>query len=700
MPVDSISSSQFDQFVKFANSAMTSTGEKSVAKLEGTTTAQGDHKIDVRTDDKVGALFRKGTTKTENDAVRDIFRDSVYEMFGGESKVPASVKDAMLMGDYRKGKPLTARRILAVKQAIDSVVTDFNTVLPQAKAIASTKRAYNGLDAAGRAQADVLVGVAIKSCIADKDALAVVMKNIDRIIAFGDGSLRSADGIKQKVEEIVANFNEIRTLAKKNSAVMSAGRDFMNSLEGKSLPPGMIGGIVNSVSGLKVDAMKHLSPSSSCSAIHKAIVQFDANIEEAMTSSGAARALEGGDELEPARNFVADLMLSKCGSSAVAKMQQAFNTDKMKKLVTFYGDVHVGVTNQPPNASYNQICALHDQASIYRKMLQAFKYAVDLKCGVPNNQKSEVPDYPGRFDYSEVDGNQIQDEIFTAGKKLLQTERQKFLEHVVQGDSDGARFLRSIYDGIIGPEQYNPKGLLEDQTSAITTAKLNWSMATSCKRFATGDALNTPFAKDIVRGMEVHLSNGVTLPHNFDQAREELAKFVADDPNATYAGLDVKSQRKVHIAMALLSQESIKAGFEGHSTALDPQKSSPAFGVGGPQDTARRVFNLSFENNGELVLRFEGTQPTDAIVKEDGSFVRTGPGSRLESSFSFKIKPDELDRLADVDFSTFDDTAANAVLDDPNVTSKPINAVSKFDPQFQFTSAKITCYSHFGATIN
>ena len=423
MPIDSISSSQFDQFVKFANDAMTSTGEKSVAKLEGTTTAQGDRKIDVRTEDRVGALFRKGTTKTENDAVRDIFRDSVYEMFGGESKVPASVKDAMLMGDYRKGKPLTARRILAVKQAVDSVVTDFNTALAQAKATASTKRAYNGLDAAGRAQADVLVGVAIKSCIADKDALAVVMKNIDRIIAFGDGSLRSEAGIKQKVAEIVANFNEIRTLAKKNPAVMSAGRDFMSSLEGKSMPPGMIGSIVGAISGLKVDSMKKLTPSASGIAIHKAIVQFDTNIEKVMTSSGAARALEGGDELEPARTFVADLMLSKCGSSAVAKMQQAFNTDTMKKLVTFYGDVSAGIINEPPNASYNQVRARDDQASLYRKTLQAFKYVVDLKCGVPNSQKSEVPEYNGRLNYSDVDGDQVVDQIFTAGKERLHIDR-------------------------------------------------------------------------------------------------------------------------------------------------------------------------------------------------------------------------------------------------------------------------------------
>ena len=49
-----------------------------------------------------------------------VFRNAVADMFGGESKIPAEVKKAMLLSDYDSGKPLTARRILAVKQAIDA----------------------------------------------------------------------------------------------------------------------------------------------------------------------------------------------------------------------------------------------------------------------------------------------------------------------------------------------------------------------------------------------------------------------------------------------------------------------------------------------------------------------------------------------------------------------------------------------------
>ncbi len=39
-------------------------------------------------------------------------------IFGGEKKIPESVRKAMIPGDYNKGKPLTARRIMAVQKAL------------------------------------------------------------------------------------------------------------------------------------------------------------------------------------------------------------------------------------------------------------------------------------------------------------------------------------------------------------------------------------------------------------------------------------------------------------------------------------------------------------------------------------------------------------------------------------------------------
>ena len=64
--------------------------------------------------------FRSADDKAANNEARKIFKDAIVDMFGGESKIPEAVKKAMVLADYDKGKPLTARRILAVKAAIDA----------------------------------------------------------------------------------------------------------------------------------------------------------------------------------------------------------------------------------------------------------------------------------------------------------------------------------------------------------------------------------------------------------------------------------------------------------------------------------------------------------------------------------------------------------------------------------------------------
>ena len=121
MSVNAFDSAQFAQFVRFANSATIRNDENSVALLD-TTTALGNRTIKAAgKEDSVHALIRSSAAKKANDEVRDLFRKAVADVFGGESKIPESVKEAMVLEDYGKGRPLTARRILVVRAAIDAV---------------------------------------------------------------------------------------------------------------------------------------------------------------------------------------------------------------------------------------------------------------------------------------------------------------------------------------------------------------------------------------------------------------------------------------------------------------------------------------------------------------------------------------------------------------------------------------------------
>ena len=64
-------------------------------------------------------IFTSSGERAVNNTTRAMFKAAIIDMFSGEDNIPPAVKDAMKLADYGKGKPLTARRILAVKTAID-----------------------------------------------------------------------------------------------------------------------------------------------------------------------------------------------------------------------------------------------------------------------------------------------------------------------------------------------------------------------------------------------------------------------------------------------------------------------------------------------------------------------------------------------------------------------------------------------------
>ena len=110
----------FNRFVDFAT-AQNASGKAIADAANGKFDASGlTRQVVVASGDKVGAWSRSQNAKDVNNVTRDIFYKAVAEMFGGESKIPASVKDAMNTKRFDgSGRPLTAKRIMSVKIAID-----------------------------------------------------------------------------------------------------------------------------------------------------------------------------------------------------------------------------------------------------------------------------------------------------------------------------------------------------------------------------------------------------------------------------------------------------------------------------------------------------------------------------------------------------------------------------------------------------
>ncbi len=108
---------QFEEFARLAGKS------SNVVRFLGSADAPTVHEVSVTKSDKVGnTWFRSDRVKTANDTTRAIFRQSVASMFGGEDHIPENVRKAMKLDDYGKGKPLTTKRIMAVKVAVEAAM--------------------------------------------------------------------------------------------------------------------------------------------------------------------------------------------------------------------------------------------------------------------------------------------------------------------------------------------------------------------------------------------------------------------------------------------------------------------------------------------------------------------------------------------------------------------------------------------------
>lgn len=122
---------QFNEFVKAAENA---DSRSKVVRFLGDAGSATVHEVTVTSSDKIGKIGRAGNIENANNTTRTIFRQSIAAMFGGESKIPPAVLTAMKTTDYGQGKPLSAKRILLVRDAVDQCRDMFPKQAPKISA--------------------------------------------------------------------------------------------------------------------------------------------------------------------------------------------------------------------------------------------------------------------------------------------------------------------------------------------------------------------------------------------------------------------------------------------------------------------------------------------------------------------------------------------------------------------------------------
>ena len=667
---------QFQSFVNFAQAAHMDGKDKRIARVsEGPVPAAEGAGLNGRTivaasGDKVAPLWRSQTNKDANNVARNLFRQAVIDIFGGINHVPKNVMDAMLTKDYDVGKPLTARRILAVQAEVAKASAQFDAALSTAKAkCASVYNIYaiyeghpgNSTHAVPKADLDRLVETAVKAALKDKDALEIVTKNIGSILVRGDTQLRSPESVQNKVAKLVRNVEELRTASAGNQAYFKAGLLMLNSLRGMAAKPGIITSMIRSVNAANIGDIKKLSGSSSGMAIHRAQEQFTRLQEDLFISSGADEAFDGADEKVAVRDFIALLVVAKSGRSAIAKIQSALNSENAQKLEFIYSAFSKG---QFPTDGISKGLQDHIETMAARasSMLSQLKMYVDSFMGIEASQSVPVASFKGEFHTGNFGAGDIFQDLKAAAKKQSAKVYEATMPAFIQGNGPAADAIRDMVTNKIGLEPgENPHQAFQYDASRNIRSMINWNICRDTKKILGGGGKDTPFAKDLARGMKVTLPGNKRLSSDFDTALNELAEFVTKGAKKTFAELDAKEKNKVYIVTSLLSQETGKAAFDGQFTAFDPDNFSQPIVTASDQEADTREFKLSFNEENQLVLDFEATQNLQVITvrKNDGKTMTnmTPAGSTAKSQVEFTISANEFARLANLDFTKFKDDA-------------------------------------------
>ena len=265
-----------------------------------------------------------------------------------------------------------------------------------------------------KAATEKLIKEMLAHCGDDFDLKDVVSRRIANICITATSQVRTPEKIKERIDAIADNFRELRELSKNRPAVYEAGKRMMVALDGKALPPGMIAKLVLEASNAKIDAIRKLSPRSSALEIHHAISQFSENIVTAMNLSEAEAKTDGANEKQACRNFIAGVMIGRCGGAkSLRAMQGAFAGDTPGKMLSLYESV----VNSQQNEGVEQrlVIPFENLASNHMMNIANLKGAIDV--ALDGDFGEDIVPFNGEFNADEINAAEILDDLLNLASR-------------------------------------------------------------------------------------------------------------------------------------------------------------------------------------------------------------------------------------------------------------------------------------------
>ena len=200
----------------------------------------------------------------------------------------------------------------------------------------------------------------------------------------------------------------MRKAAAGNERIEKAGINFLWGMNGKSVPPGLIGKMLKAASAEKTGEFSKLSATSTPQQITKAVIDIREAVENVIRNVYAQDYLEGADEMGPARAFAFSVLVAKFPEAQLKSVKDAFRSETMSKIFAVMDDLIR--EKRPAGAkpvSRNIFSFIREQSMVLEQAILQYKKAVESLLG--QEEGDSVRPFEGPFDKTAFGDKDIHD---------------------------------------------------------------------------------------------------------------------------------------------------------------------------------------------------------------------------------------------------------------------------------------------------
>lgn len=203
------------------------------------------------------------------------------------------------------------------------------------------------------------------------------------------------------------------------------------------------------------------------------------------------------------------------------------------------------------------------------------------------------------------------------------------------------------------------------------------------------DSTGTVFYKDLARDSEIYLPDGRRLPKDFELARDMLTQFVTGDANAKFLECGDKVKKQVLILQSCMCQAAQGMIISSFSAALDPQCSQEQVGFLESPTEARDIsYSLVKTDDGEIKVQIRSRLPLNMVIasKPGGKTanIMCKPGDFVQLDMDISFTRDELDKLGNAEWKTFDYSPVRKIENDRTMTHRKLQMADALPKELKF----------------